>query len=145
MSNKKINHSVKIFTAIFFAFIVVKFFSGEIFLANTPRLRNDIGPRFISALKNSASFPGRTFARLFIYSSPEAIEARLSKVPFKKLAGGVYAKENEDTLLKTYKIGEVQWVSVTFTYKGKTYNIHYVAGDVAPDIEQFKRSLDSEQ
>ncbi len=135
---KKTVFYIKIFSAILLGIFFVNVLNKEIFIAGTPRIRQDVGVRFIASLKQLTSIPSEFIARLRNNKSTPTSQ-NLANVPYHMVSKGVYAKETGVTSVKLYKENEVQWLVYTFQFKGKTYKIRYAAGDSPPNPQLLEK------
>ncbi len=134
----KVIQYLKIFSGIFIAMVLINILNKEIFIAGTPRIRQDVGVRFIASLKQLTSIPSEFIARLRNNKSTPTSQ-NLANVPYHIVSKGVYAKESGVTSVKLYKENEVQWLVYTFQFKGKTYKIRYAAGDSPPNPQLLEK------
>lgn len=149
MNNSKKITYIKILSAIFISIIAVNLLSSQIFLANSPRLRPNLGNYLIVKLKNLTIGPNSFLANLFtdkskiVKQKPTAnTEKQVANIPYNQIAKGVYAKEQGNITYKLYKDNEVDWLEYRFVYKNKEYVIKYAAGDTVPNKELFVKLLE---
>lgn len=140
MKNKQTLY-LKIIGSIVISFVVVSLTSKQIFVANTPYLQKDIGYKLLAGITNIVKAP-----YVFLAKKPnpdkKKIETALKDVPYRSIAPGVYAKEDENVTLKSYKENEVEWVTITFDHNGKTYTIRYAKSDGPPNMDLVKKTLE---
>ena len=126
--NKK---TLIIMSGIIISFIVVYFFSSQIFLANSPKLRPDIGIR----LAKLTSSVGERLASLFKRQSDLAkkLEKNLKDKPLVKIGSGVYAKSapGESVTYIDLKNMEIEVIWVT-TKKGTRIPVLMPKGQTPP-------------
>lgn len=116
------------------------FLTSNIFLANSPKIRPNLGNYLLARLKNLTNGLSSYLAGLTKQKTQQAVNP-VKEVPFQQVAQGVYAKEQNNITYKVYKSNEVLWKEITFIMKGKTYTIRYAEGDTVPDVNLVKELL----
>lgn len=122
-----------------FSFFVSKILVGQVFLANSPKMRplssiiariNFHPVAFLNNLTN-ISFRQRNIQN---QQTTAALNSAL-----KSVARGVQASTVGNNSLTVYNIDEVTWVRINYTLKnGKTVIVDYPLGTDPPPIEAFE-------
>lgn len=140
----------RILIVLIISFFLVKNFSGEIFLANSPR----INKAFVQKLKNVpafiASLPQKTFPpspRTPSSSTNFQIEkvaiSDLKKIPLKQISKGVYAGEQGKIQYYEISQNEIEWDQIELTTKsGRVVKLRYPKGQ--PPTEEMLNIIKSE-
>jgi len=102
----------KIFFTILISFIVASFLKKSVFIADTPRLRQDLSIN--SLMASIVNRPGQTGES------------------YKKITNGVYARETATSSTKEYRMNEITWVERKYIVNGKEIIIKIAKGDTAP-------------
>jgi hypothetical protein len=127
----------KIVIAIAFAFYFSSFLNKEIFIANSPIVRND-WKEYIAGRINNLN-PIVWIKNLGRDKEMAAIREKLKKniVP---VAKGVSAASEGSNSYIEYKLNEVEWAQVVYTLSnGKTVTIKYPKGMLVPPKEIFNK------
>ena len=137
MNKKTVLKYGKIIIAIAFAFYFSSFLNKEIFIANSPMVRND-WKEYISGRMNSLN-PIAWIKNFGRDKEMAAIREKLKKniVP---VAKGVSAASEGSNSYIEYKLDEVEWTQVVYTLlNGKTVTIKYPKGMPVPPKEIFNK------
>jgi len=110
------------------AFLGSQLLTKEVFIANSPTIRPNLGPYMATRLQNVFSNTSQSLALLF-YKSPAE---ELKNLPLIPVAKGVYAKSNDKASYTEYRVNEVEWIEYTFTVKGKEIKISVPKGQDPP-------------
>jgi len=114
---KKLLFFSKITVALVFSLCIVRLFSTELFVENTPEVRTDIASRA----------QGRVMALI-----GSNVKEKLKDKPLVPLTKGIYAKENNEVRYTEMKLDEIEMVEYVFNVNGKEIKIHVPKGQNPP-------------
>jgi len=137
---KKTKIYLRIFIAIMISFVVMGFLTTNIFLANSPKIRPNLGNYLLAKLKNFTNGLSSYLASLTKQKTQPPANP-VQEVPFQQVAQGVYAKQQNNIVYKEYRVNEINWKEITLEIKGKKYTIRYAEGDPVPDVNLVKELL----
>ncbi|MDO8497870.1 MAG: hypothetical protein Q7S61_04995 [bacterium] len=118
----------KILLCLVFAFLIADISTKELFVAGTPKLRDDTGERLAMAFQGltTGSFIAKKndAAKVGVAGSVSAsAEQELKDTPFTQLVKGVYAKENSHLSYTVIKENEIVWREYRIFIKGKMVKV----------------------
>jgi len=146
-----IKNLLKIFTVFLIAYFLSSFSIKHIFLANSPKIRPNLGEYFLAKIENTKD----RFLALFNFSNSknnqlqlpphlaksknkEKIEAFL-KENLKPITKGVKAASVPGYSYTEFKLNEIEWARITYTLKnGKKITIEYPKGTEPPPKEIYE-------
>jgi len=117
------NNKLFFYLKLFLSFVVVYFFCSflikEVFLANSPKIRPDVGSYLIAKIKNTVS--NSKLASLFQKNTNNQQMtkgginvANLNLIP---IAKGVSAYTESGVTHRVYKLDEIEWEEIKYTLK----------------------------
>ncbi len=114
---------IKIGIALITSFIVSSIISNELFIAQTPHLRSNLGKYF------AGKIIGFT-------------DNLISLIPFHsqvRTASGIYTKSDSNQDFTIVREKEVEWQEYTFVIKGKTVKVKVPKGEPPPTKEMVEK------
>lgn len=132
----------KLFGAIILAVIVTKLITNNVFIADTPQIKPNLDK--VIAINLDSLINDNIIARA-IKGKPAIAEKvekhnqllqQFSNIPFQQVSKGVYAKNDDKTVVIEYRFGEADWLEYTFTINGKEIKIR-VPKDEKPPSKEF--------
>lgn len=146
---------IKIFLVLVFAFLISSFAVKDVFLADSPKIRPNLGNYFLAKINETKD---NILARLnFNFSSNPSVEVDQSQVDtvaesqnnntttnfLKKslspITKGVSAASQGGYSYTEFKLNEIEWVQITYTLSnGKTITIQYPKGTEPPPQEIYE-------
>jgi hypothetical protein len=131
---------IKIALVVLVSFAAVKGLSNEIFIADSPRLRPDMGENIARRL--DALIP-KGKSQIAQEAPPGAnvkpIQEILADVPLKEVAQGVYAKEGDGMNYTIFKEEEMEFVLYTFTIRGEEVKLRVPKDSEPPSQEELEK------
>lgn len=152
MINQKISFYLKIFVIFAVAIFISQSSINNIFLANSPKIRPNLGSYLAFKFKNTTanllakitinfpSFPKRQDSEIAT-SQPitEHKTMNFLKEALKPVAKGVSAASKDNYSYTFYDMDEVEWVPISYTLKdGRVINIEYAKGTEPPPKEIYE-------
>lgn len=135
----KIHIYSRISLAIVLAFLTSELLVQEVFLAETPRIRQDLADRVVNtslAFVNIDNYRNLFQGQGFFQkdpNSPQSIRDSLAKTPLNPTAiKGVYAKETDNAEQIEIIYDEVDWVQMTYVKKDGTTEIIQIPAGTEP-------------
>lgn len=111
---------LKIFIVIFFAYIISTFSLKAIFIANSPKIRNDLEYKINYFAQNILQNNFLTKRNNNISEEEKNIQ---------KIAAGVYAQTISGVSVKQYRLNEIEWVEHIYIVNGKEIKLKIAKGD----------------
>jgi len=108
---------------------------NDVFIANTPNLRPNLGRHFLAKL-NSLNQNTRLFIAKALNRLPEQ---KLKDIPLQQFTKGVYAKEEGKYSYTVVHENEVDWIEYTFVVNGKNIKVKVPQGQEPPTQELLER------
>ncbi len=124
----------KILGAVIVGYYMAELFNKHIFLANTPKIRNNLADYIASKFSESANLIVNVVKNKKNIST-FTFKEDLNKIPFETISQGVYAKGNGNITYVLIKTGEVEWLEYTFNINGKQIKIKVPKGENPPSQE----------
>lgn len=150
---EKIKSYGKIGLVLCASFFIANLVNNEIFIGNSPMIRQQLGKYIAMKVKNKQTSISKTIASLFNFQARNAQQLAnegadkafkaLESVPFKQVAQGTYAKSNDSATVTVVKLGEIESVEYTFIIKGQTVKIR-VPKDANVTEEELQKQLSGE-
>ncbi len=128
---------IKIITGIFLSYLISVFLLKEIFIADSPRIRQDVGSYLAKRITGFFSSRYNFVASLF-YTNKDP-KKELENIPFQNIAKGIYAKSKGNMSYTYVKLNEVEWVEYRFYIKGKEIKIHVPKEQIPPSQEELNK------
>lgn len=137
---------IKIFLILVFTFAISYFFEKNIFLADSPKIRPNIGTYFLANINNVKE---NALARLNLGSLLPQVNKgsnnnlvanqnreetiNFLKTTLKPITKGVSAATKDQYSYTEFKINEIEWAEITYTLKsGKIITVRYPKGTQPP-------------
>jgi len=150
----KFKEIAKILFVFLLSFILVQFLSSEIFLGNTPIVRQNLGEYFamrtkllllatktqINGLFQNNSSANNNVAQTSNKSEQQILNS-MANIPFQQVAKGTYAKTTEDTVMEVVKLNEIESKKYTFTLNGQKMTVT-VPADSNLGESEIKKQLE---
>lgn len=130
------NRVFKIFLILIFSFLLSSFFIKNVFLANSPKIRPNLGRYFLARLINFKNDFLATFDSQ--KQKEKQIIANLKK-SLKPITKGVKAASVPGYSYTEFKVDEIEWLEVTFTLSdGRKITVRYPKGQEPPNIKVYE-------
>ena len=112
--------NIKILLALIIAFGLSLFSVKNVFIANSPKIRNDLGYKINYFAQNILQNNFLTKRNNNISEEEKNIQ---------KIAAGVYAQTISGVSVKQYRLNEIEWVEHIYIVNGKEIKLKIAKGD----------------
>lgn len=154
---KKLIRYSKILVTFALSFFIAGTLNNEIFIANSPQIREDVGSHLVARARSIMSGNAQFVANIFNpYNSDNLSDEQKEKIstefarqtaeklqnaPLKAVSKGVYAKEDEDISYTEIRLGQVTWREYTLTIDGEVVKIRIPADGQQPSVEELQQDF----
>ncbi len=130
------NSVFKIFLILIFSFLLSSFSIKNIFLANSPKIRPNLGRYFLAKIINFKDDFLATFDPQKQKEKQIIVNLKKSLKPITK---GVRAASVPGYSYTEFKIDEIEWLEVTFTLSdGRKIKVKYPKSQEPPNIKAYE-------
>ena len=150
---KNYKNLIKLFLILALTYFISSIFIKNIFLANSPKIRPNLGGYFLAKINNTKekilarlNFNFNLFPSFNIPSSNNIVSnqnqretVNFLKSSLKPITKGVSAATKGNYSYTQFRLNEIEWVQITYTFKnGKTITIQYPKGTNPPPKEIYE-------
>jgi len=138
---------LKLFGIIAVAFGISIILNREVFLANTPRIKQNLGKYFLAQssdlinilniknlVKKEIGFETQTKIAIQMQKGKE----ELNKLPMQSIAKGVSARSNDTHVEVVFDSNKIEWVEYTYIINGKKIKIRIPKGVDLPSEQEVE-------
>ena len=138
---KRYSKLIKLFLVIIGALIFTEVVAYEVFIADSPKIKHNLGAYLIAKI-NLIFSPKSQYDQSALASNYDETIKKLEKVPFTQVAKGVYAKSNGFKSITITYLDQVPMKIYTFNVNGKEYKVHVpVESSITED--QVRQNLEN--
>ncbi len=137
---------IKLVFAVFLSYVFSNFFIKNIFLANSPKIRPNLGEYFLAKINNAKENLIAKFNFDLFFSSTETDQSlaekqtiELLKNSLKPVTKGIRGSSIGTYSYTEFKLKEIEWARITYTLKdGRMIIIEYPKDQEPPPKEVFE-------